>query len=77
MVLFGMSVSNGPSNSTFIIYFRNKPTTPHICWNSCIPTPITSASYSKFFNFPIVATEVRVYIYGPTQSMAVDFWSLP
>ena len=77
MVIFGIQISNNVGPISFVIYFRNKPNTPHICWNSCIPTSITTGYYSKSLNFPIVASEVNVYLYGANANTNVDFQVLP
>ena len=77
MVIFALQITNSSSATNYVIYFKNKPSTPHICWNSCIPTSITPNSYSRYLNYPIIATEAIVYIYGANSNVNVDFLTLP
>lgn len=73
MVIFGILINNVGASSTYIVYFKNKASSPHICWNSCIPMGVESNNYVKPLNYPIVGTEVIVYVYGAGAGVSADF----
>jgi hypothetical protein len=61
------------ANSSFILYYRSKISDPMVCWNSCVPTKIDNRNYAKELVYPIIASEVIIYLLNQNiQSTSFD-----
>ena len=77
LIIFGILITTSSSmvsaNSSFILYYRSKISDPMVCWNSCIPTKIDNRNYAKELVYPIIASEVIIYLLNQNiQSTSFD-----
>jgi hypothetical protein len=77
LIIFGIVIKTTgtlPQTSSFLLYYRSKQNDPFICWNSCIPTKIDTINFVKDLVYPIIATEINVYLINQIQqNVSIDF----